>query len=1016
MNPERYRRASELLAEAFEFPAGDRLAYLRMKCGEDLELFTEASSLLEHALESASEIGASPLKHIRSTADEESLCGRNVGRFNVIDELGRGGMGIVWRAHDPVLDRPVAIKFLPAPLARSQMARERFLSEARAASSLDHAHVATIYDFGEAEGKSFIALRLVEGQTVAQHRAAGPMPAATALRVAIDVARALEHAHERRVLHRDVSASNVMITPAGRGILLDFGLAASAGAARSAGRRGGTPYYIAPEVRKGAAPDERSDIFALGVVLYEMLTGRYPFPPTETTETGGPSLSSQDPPPPRPPGVLNPGLPARADSAVLSALDSDPHKRPRTAGEFAAELEVALLDLTRPGHSRRPRRIAMYAAIGVATVSAAAYIATRDRAIVPVAAPVLAAWTVPGADSARAATLETLLQTGLAENSPCRVLSAQHVSGIRKRAAAKGRHDAIDLAREAGATLVLTSEITASGDERIVSWSLSETASRRSLKHGRMAAPDLMAAVDSVIAQTLPDIAAHSGTRAPIARRLPAMTTSSADAYELYMQGQKLYLENRYTDAVTVLDRALDIDTTFALAGYQQSQAFNELGRQPAAHASADLAWRHRERLSLRDRLRVEAWRDRLALNGADAMKTYAEMLDRWPDDHDALKEMSIAKWWYWHWSEALEYAVTGLALYPDDLFFLEMTAGGLTATGRADEAIPVSRRRIAIDDSFDAWDMLADNYMVLGKPDSALAALEQGMRVDPRPLELENRLITIAYVRGDLEQAIELAEAYAGNSGLTPRERYRMRVNTESGVVSYYLRAGRYRDALALLTEANQSATEVDAVRRDVNMCNLLSRIGRHGEALDYIVRCRTTEGWTRDPNVSKYNRPDGEIRSLIAVGRLGEARQILTEDEARGRETMMLFANHYFSAARLALAEGDAGLAIEQLELAVRYGKIWAFTDIDYRLMRAEAFQMEQRLDEAEAEVRDVIEHHPGHRIARYHLARILDERGATDAAAAEYRSFLEGWWRADPDLPEVIAANERLLALGR
>jgi tetratricopeptide (TPR) repeat protein len=407
--------------------------------------------------------------------------------------------------------------------------------------------------------------------------------------------------------------------------------------------------------------------------------------------------------------------------------------------------------------------------------------------------------------------------------------------------------------------------------------------------------------------------------------------------------------------------------------------------------------------------MRVEAFREKLLWNVPTAMKTYEEILQRWPDDHDALAEMSRAKWWFWYWSEGLEYAQRGLALYPDDLFFLEMVSGGLVVTGRSEESLPVARRRIAIDNSYDAWDNLSYAFLTLGELDSAMVAQEEGMRVDPNPLAFEEAKVQIASATGDLERTIELVEARAENSALSPRKRYSARVNEHNGVMGYYLLAGRYRDAMALLQEANRRETDVDGVRRDVNMCNLLSLLGRHEEALAYITRCRLTDTWTRDPNSSKYDRPDGEINSLIALGRFDEVRVLLN-----GKTEAVLPGPHQFRMARLALAEQHPEQALEHLERAVQYGVIWGWMDIDYHVMRAEAFQQARRPEDAEVELREVIRKYPIYKVAHYHLARILDERGAAQDAATEYRTFLEAWPRADQDLTEVVTARERLVAL--
>src|SRR5262249_27017863 len=187
------------------------------------------------------------------------MIGSTIGRYRIVAKLGEGGMGSVWRAQDPSLERTIALKLLSPALLVSDTARQRFLREARAASKLDHPAIATVFDVGESDGAAWIAYRFIDGETVASRTERGPMPIAGAIQVARDVAAALAHAHANGVLHRDVTAGNVMITHDGHGVLVDFGLALPERGAHltSTGAVVGTSGYLAPEVLKGGQADER---------------------------------------------------------------------------------------------------------------------------------------------------------------------------------------------------------------------------------------------------------------------------------------------------------------------------------------------------------------------------------------------------------------------------------------------------------------------------------------------------------------------------------------------------------------------------------------------------------------------------------------------------------------------------------------------------------------------------------------------------------------------------------------
>ncbi|MHC4191672.1 MAG: protein kinase domain-containing protein [Planctomycetota bacterium] len=289
-----------------------------------------------------------------------STPGGQIGPFRIERELGRGGVGVVYLAHDTKLDRPVAIKSLPAEVMANPKARSRFSREARVLASLNHPNIATIYDeFQESEDVAYLILEYVPGQTLAERIAKKPLRLEEALSIALQIADAVAAAHEHDVIHRDLKPGNIKITPEGKVKVLDFGLAKAVGGegldqqstVTEPGRVIGTPAYMSPEQARGKPTDKRSDIWSFGCVLYEMLTGKIPFKGETISDTLA-NILQTDPEW----YALPPTTPANILVLLRRCLEKEPRRRFRDIGDIAITLEETTTELQRPMLRTKPVR------------------------------------------------------------------------------------------------------------------------------------------------------------------------------------------------------------------------------------------------------------------------------------------------------------------------------------------------------------------------------------------------------------------------------------------------------------------------------------------------------------------------------------------------------------------------------------------------------------------------------------------------------------------------------------
>jgi tRNA A-37 threonylcarbamoyl transferase component Bud32 len=280
----------------------------------------------------------------------EELIGKKIGQYKILEEIGRGGMATVYRAHQSSINRDVAIKILPSQFARDPNFKKRFRREARAIAALEHVHILPLHDFGTENGYTYMAMRYIKGGTLTNLMGKN-LPYERIIQLIGDIAKALDYAHSQGVIHRDIKPSNILIDNQGEALLTDFGIAKIVtdmpGGTRitTTGHVLGTPEYIAPEQAETGDIDGRSDIYSLGVVLYELLTGRPPYQAKTPLAVVLMHVNNEPPPTPR---ALKPDIPEPLERVVLKAMAKDPKDRYQTAGKMEQALKQALWEIKQP--------------------------------------------------------------------------------------------------------------------------------------------------------------------------------------------------------------------------------------------------------------------------------------------------------------------------------------------------------------------------------------------------------------------------------------------------------------------------------------------------------------------------------------------------------------------------------------------------------------------------------------------------------------------------------------------
>lgn len=603
----RWDVVQELFWAARELAAPDRERYLASACRDDQALLADVRRMIEaDGREGILDHPPGVLVSLGEPVDAPG--GERVGPYIVTTEIGRGGMGVVYRAYDPRLRREVALKFLPAEWNRDRDAKARFIDEARAASALDHPHNCPIYDIGTTdEGRLYIAMAYCGGGSLATRIARGPVPVEDAVRIAIQVADALDCAHGAGIVHRDVKPANIAFTDRGDARVLDFGVAVLGENEWAEPRLvAGTPAYMAPEQIRGGAVDRRTDVWALGVVLFEILTGRRPFQGADRPAIARAILTDV----PDDPRRLRSAIPESIARVVGRALEKDPAQRFATAAALATALRAAEAELRGRRISRRRAAISGAAAAAVGLVTIGAYLGTRtsrpagDANTIDRTAVVVLPFSVRGEPSIgylREGMVD-LLAAKLTGEGGLRAADPRTVYGSLRRVRGANAEDptpdrAIALARRLGAGNVLLGSVVGTASTLVVNASVVDvrgTVVSRATAEGPHT--DLSAMVDRLVAQLLSLGAGEEP------QRLAALTSTSLPALRAYLEGQAAYRRGEYGEALEKFGRAVDFDSTFALAGIGLDLADGWVGTRHARSRGRAVAWRSRHRLSERDR------------------------------------------------------------------------------------------------------------------------------------------------------------------------------------------------------------------------------------------------------------------------------------------------------------------------------------------------------------------------------------------------------------------------------
>ncbi len=1044
MDSTRWARIKEVFHQALERDAPERDAFLHQACAGDADpagLRADVDRLLAAHAQAGGFIETPPLESLNAHK-------RCIGRYEVVRLLGAGGMGEVYLARDTELGRDVALK---VPTDSDRDAHARLRREAQHASQLNHPHICTIYETGMHEGQPFIAMEYVEGQRLFEVIPAAGLPLHLVVRCGTQIADALAHAHANGVTHRDLKSGNIVVTPDGRAKVLDFGVARrlpahrlkdlseSSSSITAEGLIVGTLSCMSPEVLRGEPSDERSDIWSLGVLLYEMASGARPFSGATGFELTGAILHGT-------PAPLPLRIPESLSAIVMRCLEKDPRLRYQSAGDVRASLDkVEHAGGGRGAASTKTRVAAGAALVGLVGVLTAAGLwwrpppaASTDTANAPVAVgpsghPAIAvmSFDVSGATPTDTAWLSrgvpSMLLTGLAQTRGLDLVSSRRLADAARQIGAPGldsldRSRAADVARRAGAGALVLGTIFRSGAEIRIDAQMEDLATGRVLVAESVRGADVFTLVDQLASRIRDGVGLQNAAGV---RGVADVSSPSLEAYRLFAQGTEAFQNLHSAEATRLLEDAVRVDPEFSSAhlylGFVNYFSGNDVARQRHFAKASEQA----ERLSERQRLLLRAEMARDAGNGAGADRLLDQLFAEFPD-------------WYDGYATALElYAlIPGLVHNPDKRLTIlrrvveAQPGAALPRNAYGYALLEASRFKQALD-QFETYAQLSPHqpnpYDSLGEVHLAMGLPEKAIEYYSRSLAIES-----GFYQSHTGRAAGLAMLGQFDAAIAEE-------TPDLGFKAFLLmRIGRYRETSDVIETSIKRSVEKGSIVGQSTGAFMSSL--RALDQREYVRALRDIDEvrrilapWPRERQ--RVYLVLADLMSGLAYVRAGQL------DQARERldsQTLLYRAANPFEkgwhaalVGEIALAEkrlADAATAFSSGEPATR---VWTSLYLDYpwALMNdISARDGMARVAKARGDIagatriyRSLLVAGPGQKWPALfdprfvlEIARLLEQAGDGKAALVEYQRFLELWNNADSHLPELAEARRAVARL--
>ena len=1013
------------------------------------------------------DVHAIPTKTIQAPIEELTTGSIFADRYQIVTELGKGGMGKVYRAIDQKIDEEIAIKLIKPEIAADKQTIERFGNELKMARKIAHRNVCKMYYLGEEKGAHYITMEYVPGEDLkSMIRMSGQLSTGMTTKVAKQICDGLTEAHRLGVIHRDLKPNNIMIDKNGEARIMDFGIARllKAKGITGAGIMIGTPEYMSPEQVEGKEVDQRSDIYSLGVILYEMVTGQVPFE-GDTPFTIGMKHKGEIPEAPK---HLNAQIPEDLNNLILKCLEKEKEQRYQSAGEVRSELEkieqglpttAQIVTKKKPTTSREitvKLNLDKHFKWGL-IFAAVLVVGIIIWQLLPKKTPLLA----PKIENS-IAIISFENQTGdkgydyLQKAIPNLLISDLEQTGGFYVATWERMHDLLnqmgqkdvkiidtdlgfEICRREGIESIVTGSFVKAGDTFVTDVKVLDVQTKKMLKSATSRGSGENSILDTQIDELGREISLGLGiAREELEasqRLITELTTSSMEAYKYYLQGKDEVENLDVLRARQSLEKAVELDPEFALAFLALGEAYIEIGNRAAGFEAIKKAKAYARRTTEKERLYIEAqYADHIERDSEKGFRILTELVGKYPKEKDAHYELGF----YYrnkrmYKETALEYQ-KALELDPDYGPALNMLAYTYSDLGDYAKAVETFEKyAVANPEDANPIDSLAEQYFRMGDLDTAIAKYNKALEVQPG-FGCETRLAYIYALKQEYSETMRLIDRFtnrAGSAGL--------KAEGYLWMTMYDYLAGKIDKAFEDLRQGEVWSEKAGNKLRKAFSYGISGWIYFELGELDHseehmrmafdILFVLFTDSKNIKASYNHYlglvDLKRGKIESAKARLKKIESLLVILSDERALRASSETKVKHDLLKAEILIAEGSPNQAIEIFENIV-YPPVpnlqlesigpdnWPFI----RNTLARAYLKKGDIDGAIAEYEKMIIFDPGgqdrrliHPKYRYKLAKLYEEKGEIAKAIEQYEAFLELWKDADPGITEVEDAKKRL-----